>query len=126
MDPGKRVTIPQILVHGWMRDEHNDSEDGEGEDPEEEEKEEDDVDFKEIAGNINYVNVDNLFYTNDYKVKLSYTNYCCITEDFTTKQLNEEAIKTVESFGFPRSFILSSIQEGFINQATASYFLLVS
>jgi len=67
------------------------------------------VDFKEISGNINYVNVDNLFYNNDYKVKLNYTNYCCITEDYTTKQLDQEAIKTVESFGFPREYIVNSI-----------------
>lgn len=100
-------------------DEEEEKEEGE----EEKQDETEDVDFKSISGNINYVNVDNMFY-DSYKIKLSYTNYCCITEDFTTKQLNMDAIKTVESFGFPQEFIINSLNEGYINHATASYYLL--
>ena len=48
-----------------------------------------------IQGNVNYVNVDNLFYNGLYKTKLSYTDYCCVTVD-------EEALKACENFGFPR------------------------
>ena len=73
---------------------------------EESKDEDDDIDFNAISGNINYVNVDNLFYSGNYKVKLSYTNYCCITEDFTTKGLDQDTIKVVESFGFSKEFIL--------------------
>ena len=42
------------------------------------------VDLTSIHGNVNYVNVDNLFYHENYKNKLSYIDYCCITEDFTS------------------------------------------
>jgi hypothetical protein len=45
------------------------------------------IDLKSIQGNVNYVKVDNLFYHENYNTKLSYTDYCCITEDFTTHQL---------------------------------------
>ena len=44
----------------------------------------DNVDLQAIQGNVNYVNVDNLFYHENYKNKLSYIDYCCITEDFTS------------------------------------------
>ena len=44
----------------------------------------DSLDLQNISGNVNYVNVDNLFYHENYKNKLSYIDYCCITEDFTS------------------------------------------
>ena len=37
------------------------------------------------------MNVDNLFYYENYHTKLSYTDYCCITEDFSTENIDEEA-----------------------------------
>lgn len=58
--------------------------------------------MKSIQGNVNYVNVDNLFYDENYSTKLSYTDYCCITEDFSTENIDEEALKVCENFGFPR------------------------
>ena len=61
-----------------------------------------DIDLKNIQGNVNYVNVDNLFYHENYKIKLSYTDYCCITEDFSTENIDEEALAVCENFGFPR------------------------
>lgn len=61
-----------------------------------------DIDLKNIQGNVNYVNVDNLFYVENYKIKLSYTDYCCITEDFSTENIDEEALQVCENFGFPR------------------------
>lgn len=64
------------------------------------------MNFEGISGNINYVNVDNLFYKDNYWVKLSYTNYCLITEDFTTKQLDSEAIWTVVNFGFSHDYVV--------------------
>ncbi len=83
------------------------------------------VDQASIAANINYVNVDNLFYEGNYSTKLSYTDYCCITEDFTTHHLDEEALKVVESFGFPREFVVRCLNQGDLNHATASYYLLI-
>jgi len=75
---------------------------------------------------VNYVNVDNLFYQEDYKCKLSYTDYCCITEDFATQALDEEALKVTEGFGFPRDFIVKCIHKGDLNHATACYYLLTN
>lgn len=149
LEPTARLTIPQILHHPWLKELNSSTEESDEEEEEEAKGEEvkgevgkqteqgkaneekkkdddDDIDFKSISGNINYVNVDNLFYNENYKTKLSYTNYCCITEDFTTKQLDEEAIKQVISLGFPREFILKSLQDGYINHATTSYYLLCS
>lgn len=79
-----------------------------------------------IQGNVNYVNVDNLFYNGIYKNKLSYTDYCCVTEDFATENVDEEALKVCENFGFPRSFVIKCLNRGDINHATASYFLLTN
>lgn len=145
-DPSKRLTLPQILSHPWLKD-LNSSSDEESEDEKEEEakkgsenpeekaiegtkekaekgedgekeKEEekkekedsdDDIDFNKISGNINYVNVDNLFYGENYKTKLSYSNYCSITEDVTTKVLSEDIIKEVCACGFPRDFVMNSL-----------------
>jgi hypothetical protein len=61
-----------------------------------------DIDLKSIQGNVNYVNVDNLFYEEDYTSKLRYADYCCITEDFSASKLDEEALKVCDSYGFPR------------------------
>ena len=155
MDPLKRLTLPEILAHEWLKETNEDSEEeseAEGkfstdfvEEAKSEDKDKDqdkdkkssversktekddkdeDIDLKAISGNINFVNVDNLFYLENYKTKLSYTDYCCITEDFTTHNLEEEALKTVESFGYPRTFVLKCLNTGIINHATASYFLL--
>jgi len=84
------------------------------------------IDLKAIQGNVNYVNVDNLFYYENYKTKLSYTDYCCITEDFSTENIDEEALKVCENFGFPRKFMIKCLNRGDINHATACYFLLTS
>ena len=79
-----------------------------------------------IQGNVNYVNVDNLFYNGLYKTKLSYTDYCCVTEDFATENIDEEALKACENFGFPRQFLVKCLNRGDINHATACYFLLTN
>ena len=85
-----------------------------------------DIDLSSIQGNVNYVNVDNLFYHENYRVKLSYTDYCCITEDFTSENIDEEALKVCENFGFPRHFMIKCLNRGDINHATACYFLLTN
>jgi hypothetical protein len=75
---------------------------------------------------VNYVNVVNLFYQENYRTKLSYTDYCCITEDFATQNLDEEALKVTENFGFPRDFVIKCINRGDLNHATACYYLMVA
>jgi len=80
--------------------------------------------LKQIQGNVNYVNVDNLFYNEVYDTKLTYTDYCCVTEDFTTNNVDEEALKVVESFGYPKKFVVKCINRGDINHATSCYYLL--
>lgn len=96
LDPLKRLTLPQILAHEWLK-ETNDDSDNESEEEDKEKNEEnkdnkdnkkeddkdsktqgekdDDIDLKAISGNINFVNVDNLFYQENYNTKLSYTDY---------------------------------------------------
>jgi serine/threonine protein kinase len=116
LNPNDRFTIPQIFGHPWLKETNEDSD----EDDEEEEEEEDeggektkdgekkegggakgkkkegedgeDIDLKSIGANINFVNVDNLFYEENYRTKLSYTDYCCITEDFTTHHIGKSKI----------------------------------
>jgi hypothetical protein len=75
---------------------------------------------------VNYVNVDNLFYNGVYKTKLSYTDYCCVTEDFATENIDEEALRVCENFGYPRQFVIKCLNRGDINHATACYFLLTN
>ena len=118
LEPNQRLTIPQILAHSWLKEtnegqsESEDEEDGEeskdGQGGDKKNKDtgpggtKDGVDMQAIQGNVNYVNVDNLFYHENYRNKLSYIDYCCITEDFTSQIIDEEAIKVCENFGFPR------------------------
>lgn len=130
LEPKERLTVPQILSHQWLKDTTEDSDteseknsEGEGGDKDPAEQ---DVDMDKIQGNVNYVNVDNLFYNGIYKNKLSYTDYCCVTEDFATENVDEEALKVCENFGFPRSFVIKCLNRGDINHATASYFLLTN
>jgi hypothetical protein len=71
-------------------------------------------------GNINVLNIDNLF-TNDSPTpesmgkadgklaKLSYNNYCAVTQDFGTHHMDEEALRVLESFGYPRALVIQSI-----------------
>jgi len=54
-----------------------------------------DIDLASIQGNVNYVNVDNLFYEENYSIKLSYADYCCITEDFASNQIGKPAIPNI-------------------------------
>ncbi len=82
--------------------------------------------MKSIQGNVNYVNVDNLFYNENYSHKLSYTDYCCITEDFSTHNIDEDALKIVEGYGYPRSFVVKCLNKGDINHATTCYYLITN
>ena len=107
LEPKQRLTVPQILSHAWLKETNEDESEEEEEEKDEGDGNKDgkeggamagggqgnknDIDLKNIQGNVNYVNVDNLFYHENYKIKLSYTDYCCITEDFSTENIDEEA-----------------------------------
>lgn len=77
------------------------------------------------GGNINQVNIDNLFYDGQISCKLSYMNYCALTQDYYTHRIDEEAIRILENFGYPRQMVIESLNRGELNHATASYNLLV-
>ena len=90
------------------------------------------------SGNINYINVENLYYKSTKEEnsvneiingkensKITYSDYCALTEDFMTYRIDEEAISIVEGYGYPRKMIIDSINKGEINHATASYYLLI-
>mgnify|MGYP006112398669 FL=1 len=52
-------------------------------------------------------------------------NYCAVTQDFNTYHIDEEALKVLESFGYPRQYVIRSLNQGELNHATCSYNLLV-
>ena len=76
-------------------------------------------------GNINQVNIDNLFYDGQVTCKLSYMNYCALSQDYYTHRIDEEAVRILENFGYPRQMVIESLNRGDLNHATASYNLLV-
>jgi serine/threonine protein kinase len=136
----KRMNIPEILNHPWLKEISEESDSSENENEQEKEKakqpekeeakkgsptNEDDAGIKDIGANINYVNVDNLFFEDNYSTKLSYTDYCSITEDYYTHHINEDALKKVSKMGYPRDFVVKCLNNGDLNHATATYYLLV-
>lgn len=89
---------------------------------------------EEIQSDINIINVENLFWENKEDIKLTYSDYCYIANDFYTQhigiyiiniKIDEEALKVLQQFGYPRSFVIDSLQKGELNHAVASYNLLV-
>lgn len=93
VDPKMRLTLPEVLNHPWLKEicEESESSDNDQENENSQNKVEkeqtrraesklnqtvdDESNFKDIGANINYVNVDNLFFEEDYSTKLSYTDY---------------------------------------------------
>lgn len=57
--------------------------------------------------------------------KVSYSDYCALTEDFMTYRIDEEAMAIVTGYGYPRNLVIESINRGDVNHATAAYYLLV-
>lgn len=73
------------------------------------------------------INVDNIFFderNNKYKTKLSYDDYCALTQDYYTYKIEEDSLKVMESFGMSRKLIIDSIHRNELNHATATYNLL--
>mmetsp|Transcript_18945 Transcript_18945/g.25668 ORF Transcript_18945/g.25668 Transcript_18945/m.25668 type:complete len:93 (-) Transcript_18945:75-353(-) len=88
-------------------------------------------------GNINVINIENIFHEigepaqespveNGANSKLNYDNYCAVTQDFGTHRIDEEALKVLEGFGYPRKLVIDSLHNGELNHATTCYNLLVT
>jgi serine/threonine protein kinase len=147
LTPDQRISLPEMLNHPWLR-ETDSLDDGE----------EDEHDLKVGAtffrseclngivggsmesGNINYINVENIYYKSiketaqiaanggepvREQTKMSYSDYCALTEDFMTYRIDEDAIQIVENYGYPRKLVIDSINKGEINHATSCYYLLI-
>ena len=108
LEPKNRLSIPEILAHPWVKDP----------DEEEEDSEDDEHDLhtgvsmsrnecmstagaaasqqtEDQRANINIINVDNIFYderTDKYKTKLSYDDYCSLTQDFYTYHIGTSCV----------------------------------
>ena len=114
LTPDERISLPEMLNHPWLR-ESDTLDDGE----------DDEHDLKVGAtffrseclngivggsmesGNINYINVENIYYksiketaliaengkaASKVQTKMSYSDYCALTEDFMTYRIDEDAI----------------------------------
>ena len=73
---------------------------------------------------INLINVDNLFYDEDYENKLNYEDYCSVTEDFATMHIDEDVLDVLEEMGYERHKVKLAMNKGEMNHATATYNLL--
>jgi hypothetical protein len=94
--PSDRISIPEILAHPWVKEETSDEEDDESDLERSVTMSRDQIksSFKtaqqteEMRANINLINVDNIFFdersNEKYKVKLSYEEYCALTQDYYT------------------------------------------
>ena len=73
------------------------------------------------------VNVDNLYKEGLHaKQRLSYGDYCAITQDYATMHLNEEVLRTMEGrMGMSSRLVKDSLNKGELNHATATYQLMV-
>lgn len=124
VDPEKRYTIPHILSHPWLKEmteEESETENSQSSfsKPTPSEAEE----FDKLSGNIDAINVDNLFYTGDYKCKLKYVDYLCITNEQEKESYSEQALTKCENFGYNRNFIVTCLNLHEVNHATATYYL---
>ena len=83
INPNDRITIPEILSHRWMQNTQSDDLYGGNEDMGMALSRKDMLLNGNIAenneGDINTVNIDNLFNDESYNTKLSYSDYCSIT-----------------------------------------------
>ena len=87
-------------------------------------------------GNINVLDIENLFDEGgasgsqipvpEANNRLSYGNYCAVTQDFGTHHIDEEALKVLEGFGYPRKLVIEALHNGELNHATTCYNLLVT
>eukprot|EP00826_Nyctotherus_ovalis_P016655 TRINITY_DN14831_c0_g4_i1.p1 TRINITY_DN14831_c0_g4~~TRINITY_DN14831_c0_g4_i1.p1 ORF type:complete len:529 (-),score=148.59 TRINITY_DN14831_c0_g4_i1:111-1697(-) len=116
--PRERLSVPEILRHPWLN-----PEEGKDELDEEDYYKPKLEDAKEQP-TINTLCVENLFFPSKPHVKLLYKDYCHIANDFYTHHIDEETVRVVETYGYPKEKIMQALTQGQINHATASYNLL--
>jgi serine/threonine protein kinase len=114
IEPGERLSIPELLCHKWIKANSQESEVMFGR------KE---CQQEDAGGGINEINVGNIF-PEGREVKIAHTDYCCITNDFLSFHQDVKAIKETEELGYAKPFLLKSLQNGDMNHATATYSLL--
>lgn len=83
------------------------------------------------GGNINFLDIENLFYSGNYSTKLTGADYYNIFQGEQNESLgsycnnlDSEALKVAESFGYPREMLVKSLKKGEISHATTTYYLL--
>ena len=90
-DPIKRYSIPEILNHKWLLEYDVDDDLL----PDENimlNKQECKQANADDLGNINVVNPENLFFEGKDNIKMSYTDYCYIANDFYTHHIGNQYI----------------------------------
>ena len=72
---------------------------------------------------LSNVNVDNLYKEGLMsKQRLSYTDYCSITQDYATMHLNDEVMQMMETVMYrPKKLLREHLNHGDLNHATATY-----
>lgn len=124
LNPIERLSIPEILSHAWMQGESKEefcegnssiyvnSKDCAGKD-------------ESVTGSINVVRMRNLFFRGADVEKLSYVDYCIMENDMYTHRIDEDVLKRMEEFGYPRKVVVEGLQKGILNHPIATYNLLV-
>ena len=146
IEPINRLSLPEVLRHPWLKEEESEFDDLNVYVGPSDFATDDDGDMGLGGGlggmstgpsqqpNINIVNISNLYWDRTMNVKLAYNDYCSISNDFYTQHIgryiyiysvDEDAVRVIESFGYPRSMLLKSLHSGELNHATASYTLLL-
>jgi len=76
---------------------------------------------------LSSVNVDNLYKSGlNAKQRLSYSDYCSITQDHATMHINDEVLTQMEGeMGIPKKLVRDHLNRGDLNHATATYQLIV-
>ena len=123
MNPKERLSIPEILAHPWMQEEEDAYENISS--MYMNSKDCNDPLSHDCGPSINVVNMGNLFFRELGVEKLAYDDYSYISNDLYTCRIEEEVVKTMEGFGYPRKVVIDGLQKGELNHATATYNLLV-
>ena len=126
LDPEKRYLVPEILQHKWLITEENENVNSENDEynyfiVKNEEASDDTL----TSPSINNLNIENLFFGNKKNLRISFQDYTYIANDFYTNHIDEEALRSIEQFGYPKKSILNSLEKQDLNHGTASYNLLL-
>ena len=124
LNPRERLSIPEILSHPWMQTEIKDELCEGNSSMYVNSKDCTNVE-ENLPTSINVVNIKNLFFRDIGVEKLTYVDYCIIENDMYTHRIDDNVIKKMEEFGYPRKIVVEGLQKGTLNHATATYNLLV-